>query len=284
MSTPKRLSSSRCADFETTTDPLDCRVWCWGSMAINDYDDYVTGIGLGSYIAHLFSKPAITYFHNLAFDGSFILDYILKGGYKWVAKDPGPGEFTTLISGMGKFYSITIISRTKTRVELRDSLKKIPLKVSDVPKAFNLESEKGEIDYEAFRPIGYLPTEEEWKYLYNDIFIMAQAMRVIHASGMDKLTVGADSLAEYKQDLRGLFQPYQKRSTMIFGQPIEEEFPYHLNIGSGNGLGRELLSTKIQCTRGLCARSYSHTVVRGGLKHLIVRLICLRFQLLLPPN
>ena len=198
MSTPKRLSSSRCADFETTTDPLDCRVWCWGSMAINDYDDYVTGIGLGSYIAHLFSKPAITYFHNLAFDGSFILDYILKDGFKWVAKDPRPGEFTALISGMGKFYSITIISRAKMRVELRDSLKKIPLKVSDVPKAFNLESEKGEIDYEAFRPIGYLPTEEEWKYLYNDIYIMAQAMRVIHASGMDKLTVGADSLAEYK--------------------------------------------------------------------------------------
>ena len=167
-------------------------------MAVNDYDDYVTGIGLGSYIAYLFSKPAITYFHNLAFDGSFILDHILKDGYKWVAKDPGPGEFTSLISNMGKFYSITIISRNKVRVELRDSLKKIPLKVSDVPKAFNLESEKGEIDYEQYRPIGYLPTENEWAYLYNDIYIMAQAMRVILASGMDKLTVGADSLAEYK--------------------------------------------------------------------------------------
>lgn len=198
MSTPRRSLSSRCADFETTTDPLDCRVWAWGSMAVHDYEDYVTGIGLGSYIAYMLSNPSITYFHNLAFDGSFILDHILKDGFKWKAKNPGKGEFTTLISGMGKFYSITIVSRDGVKVELRDSLKKIPLKVSEVPKAFNLESEKGEIAYEDYRPIGYLPTEDEWKYLYNDIFIMAQAMRLILASGMTKLTVGADSLAEYK--------------------------------------------------------------------------------------
>ena len=192
------ISNARCADFETTTNPLDCRVWSWGSMAVNDYDDYEVGLGVGSYVPYLLSAPNVTFFHNLAFDGLFIIDHILKSGYKWVADKPGKGEFSTVISNMNKFYSITIISKDGVKAELRDSLKKIPLPVRDVPKAFNLESVKGEIDYEAERPIGYLPTEDEWKYLYNDIYIMAQAMRVVLASGMTKLTIGADSLAEFK--------------------------------------------------------------------------------------
>lgn len=195
----RSISDARCADFETTTNPLDCRVWLWGSMAVNDYADYQVGIGVGSYVAYLLSAPNVTFFHNLAFDGSFILDYILKDGYKWVPDSPGKGEFSTVISNMNKFYSITIVSKKGVKVELRDSLKKIPLPVRDVPKAFNLESVKGDIDYEAERPIGYLPSLEEWEYLYNDIYIMAQAMRVILASGMTKLTVGADSLAEFKE-------------------------------------------------------------------------------------
>lgn len=195
---PRRSISNRCADFETTTNPLDCRVWSWGSMAVDDYSDYVIGIGVGSYVAYMLSVPSVTYFHNLAFDGSFILDYILKDGYTWVAKNPGKGQFSTVISNMNKFYSITIVSNEGVRVELRDSLKKIPLPVRDVPKAFNLESSKGDIDYEMERPIGYLPSQEEWDYLYRDIFIMAQAMRIILASGMKRLTVGADSLAEFK--------------------------------------------------------------------------------------
>lgn len=195
---PRRSISSRCADFETTTNPLDCRVWSWGSMAVDDYSDYVIGIGVGSYVAYMLSVPSVTYFHNLAFDGSFILDYILKDGYTWVAKSPGKGQFSTVISNMNKFYSITIVSKEGVKVELRDSLKKIPLPVRDVPKAFNLESSKGDIDYEMERPIGYLPSQEEWDYLYRDIFIMAQAMRIVLASGMKRLTVGADSLAEFK--------------------------------------------------------------------------------------
>ena len=195
---PRRSISNRCADFETTTDPLDCRVWSWGSMAVDDYSDYVIGIGVGSYVAYMLSVPSVTYFHNLAFDGSFIIDYILKDGYTWVAKNPGKGQFSTVISNMNKFYSLTIVSKEGVKVELRDSLKKIPLPVRDVPKAFNLESSKGDIDYEMERPIGYLPSQQEWDYLYRDIFIMAQAMRIILASGMKRLTVGADSLAEFK--------------------------------------------------------------------------------------
>ena len=35
-------------DFETTTDPKDCRVWCWGAYEINT-GEFRTGKDIDSY-------------------------------------------------------------------------------------------------------------------------------------------------------------------------------------------------------------------------------------------
>jgi len=145
------------------------------------------------------------YFHNLAFDGSFILDWLLKHGYTWVKENPKPLEFTSLISRMGKFYSITVVFDTGYRVEFRDSYKKLPMSVAGIAKAFNLHDQKLEIDYDTFRPIGYIPTEQERRYQRNDVAIVAQALEVQFEEKMTKLTVGADSLNTYKKMTGKLF-------------------------------------------------------------------------------
>ena len=193
-----RETHERMADFETTTDPKDCRVWAWGSVAIDDLADYATGIDIDSFMAYLDNRPSITYFHNLRFDGTFITDWLLRHDFRWVPDSPGAGEFTTLIDHMGKWYSLTYVSRNSVRTEFRDSLKKIPLPVARIAKAYDLEESKGEIDYDAPRPVGHALTEQESDYLYRDIVIVAQALRVQRAAGMRKLTVGADALKEYK--------------------------------------------------------------------------------------
>lgn len=193
-----RETHERMADFETTTDPSDCRVWAWGSVAIDDFSDYATGIDIDSFMAYLDDRPSITYFHNLRFDGTFITDWLLRHDFRWVPDSPGAGEFTTLIDHMGKWYSLTYVSRDSVRTEFRDSLKKIPLPVARIAKAYGLEESKGEIDYDAPRPVGHALTKQEADYLYRDIVIVAQALRVQRAAGMRKLTVGADALKEYK--------------------------------------------------------------------------------------
>ena len=193
-----RETHERMADFETTTDPKDCRVWAWGSVAIDDLSDYATGIDIDSFMAYLDNRPSITYFHNLRFDGTFITDWLLRHDFRWVPDSPGAGEFTTLIDHMGKWYSLTYVSRNSVRTEFRDSLKKIPLPVARIAKAYDLEESKGEIDYDAPRPVGHALTEQEADYLYRDIVIVAQVLRVQRAAGMRKLTVGADALKEYK--------------------------------------------------------------------------------------
>ena len=193
------------ADFETTTLEDDCRVWSWGIIKVGKLSDYVDGTTIDGFINHISQRAQYIYFHNLAFDGSFILDWLLKHGYTWVKENPRPLEFTSLISRMGKFYSITVVFDTGYRVEFRDSYKKLPMSVAGIAKAFNLHDQKLEIDYEAFRPIGYIPTEQERRYQRNDVAIVAQALEVQFEEKMTKLTVGADSLNTYKKMTGKLF-------------------------------------------------------------------------------
>lgn len=187
------------ADFETTTDPLDCRVWLWGTCDINDTDRIETGTDIASFIRSIAGTDSNIFFHNLAFDGSFIIDFLFREGFLHVqGQSPRRGEFATLISNMGKFYSITVRWRNGKVTEFRDSLKKLPMSVKNVAKAFKLKDAKGELDYTLERPVGWVPTDEELEYLRKDLVIVAEALRIQIDEGMTRLTVGADSLAEFK--------------------------------------------------------------------------------------
>lgn len=195
-STP--LNNSWMADFETTTTADDCRVWLWGVCSINNPAVFAWGIDIESFCEWLWKHDTVTFFHNLAFDSGFLLDYIMKEGYTWVPENPRPGQFTTLISNMGKFYSIDIHWANGHRTELRDSLKKLPMSVAMVAKAFKMDEGKGDIDYHLYREVGYMPTEDELDYLRRDLQIPARALAQQISQGMTRLTVGADSLEEYK--------------------------------------------------------------------------------------
>lgn len=185
-------------DFETTTDPHDCRVWLWAVTDVMDSDAFDWGTDIDSFIKFLFDKNCYMWFHNLAFDGSFIIDWLLRNGYTHVKESPRPGEFTTLISAMGKFYSIDVHWQKGCRTEMRDSVKKLPMAVSAVAKAFNLEEAKGIIDYAKPRAVGYRPDENELEYVRTDVVIVAKALKNQIVAGLTALTVGSDALREYK--------------------------------------------------------------------------------------
>lgn len=198
------VSSYLMADFETTTDPDDCRVWAWGYVDINDasYESVKIGLDIDSFMTAMQSLQNITYFHNLKFDGMFILDWLLNNEYvhdKGGPKDEFPkGHFRSLISDTGMFYSITVHWFNGKKTEFRDSLKKLPMPVKRIAKAFGMDESKGEIDYDAYREPGHELTPEEDDYLRRDIIIVAKAMNEILSEGMKKLTVGSDSITEYK--------------------------------------------------------------------------------------
>jgi hypothetical protein len=159
-------------------------------------------IDIESFINHISSHNSTTYFHNLKFDGHFIIDWLLKNGYRHsTERNISPGVFTTLISDMGKFYSITVRWENGHNTEFRDSLKKVSptMSVARMAKAFKVGESKGDIDYHEHRPVGHQLTQEEKDYLRRDVTIVAKAMKQLLDAGMTKLTIGSDSLAEYKR-------------------------------------------------------------------------------------
>lgn len=191
-------------DFETTTDPEDVRVWASCAVDIATLETVFIGNSIEAFFDWLKDKNTVCYFHNLKFDGEFILSYLLRNGYKYdVEGTKNPKTFTALIADTGVWYSLTVIFEKKNKsykkVVFYDSLKKLPFKVSQISKAFNLRDEKLVIDYKAYRPVGHELTEEERAYIVNDCRIVANALQIQFAQGLKKMTNASDALNGYKE-------------------------------------------------------------------------------------
>ncbi len=184
-------------DFETTTDPNDCRVWAYGYMEIGNTSNYKIGNSIDDFMAWALKCQGDLYFHNLRFDGEFIVNWLLKNGYTW-NKDGDKNTFNTIISSMGQWYMIDIClgykGKRKIHTVIYDSYKKLPFPVKKIAKDFGLSIRKGEIDYHKYRPIGHEIDEEEKAYIKNDIEIIAQALDIQFSQGLTKMTNGSDSL------------------------------------------------------------------------------------------
>ena len=178
-------------DFETTVDLSDVRVWASCAVNIETLETEFIGNSIESFFEWLQDKNTVCYFHNLKFDGEFILSYLLRNGYKY-SEEGKAKTFKTLITDGGIFYSIEVVfeklNKKYKKVVFYDSLKKLPFKVATISKAFNLPDEKLVIDYKAPRPIGHELTEEERQYIVNDCRIVANALQIQFAEGLKKMT------------------------------------------------------------------------------------------------
>lgn len=194
------------ADFETTTDPLDCRVWACGICSIDETHSFKYGNSLEWFIEFAKNNTGSTfYFHNLKFDGEFILCYLFEHGYKHVTdrKKLKTKTFTTLISDKGQFYSLEICFNKndyKTeKITIYDSLKILPFRVEAIAKGFNLPISKLEIDYDEKREIGHILTPQEIDYLRNDVEIMSRALLTLFNQDLRQMTQGSNALYDYKK-------------------------------------------------------------------------------------
>ena len=85
------------ADFETTTSQDDCRVWAWGLGDIETETYETDGVDIESFLYYMSSSEFTCYFHNLAYDGSFIVDWLLRKEFQHVTERKlKPWQFSTL--------------------------------------------------------------------------------------------------------------------------------------------------------------------------------------------
>lgn len=196
------------ADFETTADDLtETRVWAWAVCTLKTYDIKI-GTDIDGFFRWCECAPnARVYFHNLKFDGNFIVSHLLNSGWEWTESthSSSPYTFTTLISDMNQFYSIKLYFKKGHYIEFCDSNKIISLPVEKIPEAFGFEQEdkKLEIDFTEHRGVGHALTEEETEYLSADVRIVARALGELIDHGATRITAGSNAIAEYKKTIGG---------------------------------------------------------------------------------
>ena len=191
-------------DFENNVSDLAISnnityVWLWDICDINTLE-HITGFKIDDFILTLSKLGCcICYSHNLKYDGSFIIDYLLKNNYvHTMERKLLDKQFRTLITSNGVFYSITVKIKNKT-IEFRDSTKKIQGTVEQIAHSFNLPILKGEIDYRKNRDINYIATPEEVDYIHNDTEIIARVLKMQYDKDMTHLTSAGDTFAKYKE-------------------------------------------------------------------------------------
>lgn len=204
-------------DFETSVYEGQTETEVWAAAAVEMHTDEVV---IWNSIAMFFAwcesltKHSVLYFHNGAFDFSFILDYLerrddyeqaivkpedgsIEGTHFLVTKEMPMRSYSYSISDSGLWYTLTV--RTENALlEFRDSLKLIPFSVKAIGKSFKTSHQKSSIEYEGERHAGGEITEEEKAYIANDVLVVKEGLEVMFAEGHKKLTIGACCMSEFK--------------------------------------------------------------------------------------
>lgn len=204
-------------DFETTVYKGQQSTEVWASASSELFTDDTVQIfhSIQEQLDYFIDLKCniVAYYHNLKFDGSFWLSYLLidkhyKQAYRkngvnennveWLQeKDMENNTFKYSISDKGQWYSI-IIKVKNHFIEIRDSLKLLPFSVKRIGDSFKTKHRKLEMEYTGFRYAGCNITDEEKKYIANDVLVVKEALEILFNEGHDKLTIGSCCLSEYK--------------------------------------------------------------------------------------
>lgn len=203
------------ADFETTVFKGQTFTEVWSACFCELYKKDVKIMhSIQDFFNYFFSlnENIKMYFHNLKFDGSFILSYLLKDlkyeqAYekmnadgslvRWLeTKDMKNKSIKYSISEMGQWYYI-IIKKNNKIIEIRDSLKLLPFSLESIGKSFDTEHKKLKMEYGGYRYAGCEITPEEQAYIKNDVLVLKEALEIMFNEKHDSLTIGSCCLNEY---------------------------------------------------------------------------------------
>lgn len=205
------------ADFETTVfeGQTFTEVWAYGwcrlgsenvTIGNNIYDFF------NDMISQAFDKNIIVFFHNLKFDGSFLLNFMLSqdnfkqatyqdrhGDWHFKKSDElKNGEFSYMISDMGAWYDI-VLKWHGHLITFRDSLKLLPFSVAKIGKDFGTKHQKTAIEYTGERHAGGVITDEERQYIANDVLVMSDALQIFFNLAENKSTIGACCIHDFRK-------------------------------------------------------------------------------------
>lgn len=196
-----------CADFETSTDNWnveEARVWLW-DICDNKFN-HKNGNSLDSFMNFVikFANNSLYCFRNLAYDGTYIISWLLNNGYKWTNNDEKfmPNKsFNTVISDIGSHYAYMVKNDIGNKVTFMDSLKYVNMSIEKSAQAYKLPIKKGTIDYDEIRELNHKPTKDELEYIHNDTEIDMHTIILNMKEGAVKFTQAGNARNEFKKSL-----------------------------------------------------------------------------------
>ena len=198
-----------CADFETTgltnlkKDGF-VRVYLWSLVSLDLKQEY-HGFNIESFLLKVIElKCKKIWFHNLKFDGSFLIDWLLRRGYE-CGKD-----FDCIIDSMNIWYAIDIIVGQQ-KIQIWDSLKKFPgMSVASIAKMFGYPDKHDKPDFSRYIPDDFIPSDDEIEYCVQDSRIIAYAMSNEYAKGYIHMTLSSDAFSNVKKTLGSGWSDWRK--------------------------------------------------------------------------
>ena len=229
-------------DFETTVYEGQTSTEVWASAVVPLYTE---GVEIFHSIDETYNyltslkRDIICYYHNLKFDGSFWLHYLLKTKhFKQALIQPDPNsdyvrfketdemeqnEIKYSISDRGQWYTITICTGKRV-IELRDSLKLLPFSVKKIGKSFGTKHKKLDMEYTGYRYAGCEITDKEKEYIANDVLVVKEALEIMFNEGHKKMTIGSCCLSEYKKTVKLDFTDYDSLYPNLYSIPLPLEY------------------------------------------------------------
>lgn len=225
-------------DFETTVYEGQTFTEVWASALVQLFtEDVQVFHSIDDTFDYLVSlnSSVLVYYHNLKFDGSFWLDFLLvkkhfNQAYNKFNEDGTLGEWKKekymsnhelkySISDRGQWYSISFKEHGHI-IEIRDSLKLLPFSVRELGNSFKTKHHKLDMEYKGFRYAGCEITDEEKEYIANDVLVVKEALETMYEQNHKKMTIGACCLSEFKSTH---FGEYDKLFPDLVSHKIDEE-------------------------------------------------------------
>lgn len=232
-------------DFETTVYAGQQYTEVWAAACVEMYSEDVHIFhSIGDQLEFFAEQKCniVAYYHNLKFDGSFWIDYLLRvrkfrqacekygngmSNVKWCKNSKMPyNSFKYSISDRGQWYTLTIRYKGKL-IELRDSLKLLPFSVKRIGAAFKTKHQKLEMEYTGYRYAGCVITDAEQEYIANDVLVIKEALEIMYDEGHSKLTIGSCCLAEYKNICQKSLKfelRYEEMFPDLYEKQIDEKY------------------------------------------------------------
>lgn len=242
------------ADFETVVyeGQESTEVWSFAIKQLYTHETVVFNNivdGMVYLIKLSKSNNVKCFFHNLKFDGSFILQYLLTNKkYKHglytdgTLKKPNKldiWEFNYLVSVRGQFYNITLCTG-RHKIVFVDSVKLLPFSLKKIGEEFCNKYKKLEMEYDGKRYAGWKISDVEMDYIKADVDVLCEAMEIMQNEGHTKMTIGSCCVHEFK-------------NTFIMGD-YDEVFPD---------------CSKIDLPCGITAHEYTRLSYKGAWCYLV---------------